>query len=268
MARTLPAWREPEALLGLADLAVAEREDAGREDVLRALAAAAGRGGVPGDGGRWRSPLRWCASAWREASRCEELVAPAVAEYIAEHGLYRAAMDAEAKARRTKDARRDEVKPEELVSEIARYAADKKAIDDRRARPARRARLHRLLPDLLGQHRAPDEGDPRRHPGGVQARARDPAAPGRGPEQAGLDPDGLPRRRRAHLHAARRARSTGWSSSGARSRHGWRSASRDRRRRARSDRLNPRSPPAETLRVRDLRRRRARVARARAATPG
>ena len=38
MARTLPAWREPRALVELAGLAVAEREDAGRGEVLRALA--------------------------------------------------------------------------------------------------------------------------------------------------------------------------------------------------------------------------------------
>ena len=35
MARTLPAWREPRTLVELARLAVAEREDAGRGDVLR-----------------------------------------------------------------------------------------------------------------------------------------------------------------------------------------------------------------------------------------
>ena len=38
----------------------------------------------------------------------------------------------------------------------------------RRARPARGRRLHRLLRHLLGQHRPPGEGDPRRDPPGAQ----------------------------------------------------------------------------------------------------
>jgi nicotinate-nucleotide adenylyltransferase len=38
MAHSLPAWREPEALLSLARLAVAEREGVRREDILRRLA--------------------------------------------------------------------------------------------------------------------------------------------------------------------------------------------------------------------------------------
>jgi len=38
MAHSLPLWREPEALLSLARLAVAEREGVRREDILRRLA--------------------------------------------------------------------------------------------------------------------------------------------------------------------------------------------------------------------------------------
>src|ERR1700683_3760281 len=57
MARTLPGWREPRALVELVDLAVAEREDVGREDVLRALAPLGARvaflGMPPGEGSSW-----------------------------------------------------------------------------------------------------------------------------------------------------------------------------------------------------------------------
>jgi nicotinate-nucleotide adenylyltransferase len=88
MARTLPAWREPRALVELAGLAVAEREDAGREDVLRALGSL---------GARVRflemPLLEISSSIVREhvsaGESIEELVEPAVAEYIAAHGLYR-----------------------------------------------------------------------------------------------------------------------------------------------------------------------------------
>ena len=37
MARSLPSWREPEAILELAELGVAEREDVRRADILEAL---------------------------------------------------------------------------------------------------------------------------------------------------------------------------------------------------------------------------------------
>jgi nicotinate-nucleotide adenylyltransferase len=89
MARTLPAWREPRALVELAGLAVAEREDAGRGEVLRALGSL---------GARVRfleMPLLEVSSSQvrervRAGESIEGLVAPAVAEYIAAHGLYRA----------------------------------------------------------------------------------------------------------------------------------------------------------------------------------
>ena len=42
MARSLPSWREPESVLSLATLAVAEREDDRREDVSAALTPLAG----------------------------------------------------------------------------------------------------------------------------------------------------------------------------------------------------------------------------------
>jgi nicotinate-nucleotide adenylyltransferase len=93
MARTLPAWREPRALVELAGLAVAEREDAGREDVLRALAPLGARVRFLGMG-----MLEVSSSRVRERVRngepIEDLVAPEVAAYIAEHGLYRATVAA------------------------------------------------------------------------------------------------------------------------------------------------------------------------------
>jgi nicotinate-nucleotide adenylyltransferase len=94
MARTLAAWREPRELVELARLAVAEREDAGREDVLRALNPLGARVDFLEMG-----MLDVSSSQVRERVRHGEpvdgLLAPAVAEYIAEHGLYRAMVVAE-----------------------------------------------------------------------------------------------------------------------------------------------------------------------------
>jgi nicotinate-nucleotide adenylyltransferase len=95
MARTLPAWREPRALVELAGLAVAEREDTVREEVLRALAPLGARVtflAMP--------MLEVSSSQVRERVKAGEptegLVAPAVAEYIAAHALYCGASDTKA----------------------------------------------------------------------------------------------------------------------------------------------------------------------------
>jgi nicotinate-nucleotide adenylyltransferase len=89
MALTLPSWREPQALVGLARLAVAEREDGVREDVLAALAP------LRAEVAFLKMPrVEISSSMVRERVRDGEpiggLVAPAVAEFIAEHELYRA----------------------------------------------------------------------------------------------------------------------------------------------------------------------------------
>jgi len=93
MARTLPGWREPGALVGLARLAVAEREDAGRGQVLRALAPLGARVEF-----LEMPPVEVSSSQVRErvagGEPVEDLVGSAVAEYIAEHGLYRATVAA------------------------------------------------------------------------------------------------------------------------------------------------------------------------------
>ena len=92
MARSLPSWREPEAVLELATVAVAERAGAEREDIrgeLRGLAGAAERV-------RFFDMPRVdvSSSLVRErvatARPIRYLVPDAVAEAIAEHGWYRA----------------------------------------------------------------------------------------------------------------------------------------------------------------------------------
>ncbi len=97
MALRLPGWREPQALVGLASLAVAEREDGRREDVLRALAPLGAEAtflGMPA--------VHISSSMVRERVHASEpiegLLEPAVARYIAEHGLYRPTVAAGAQA--------------------------------------------------------------------------------------------------------------------------------------------------------------------------
>jgi nicotinate-nucleotide adenylyltransferase len=89
MARTLVSWREPREILKLARLAVAEREDTSRGDVLDALA--------PLEGDARTSfvempRLDVSSSLVRRrltaGEPIEELVGAGVASYIAEHELY------------------------------------------------------------------------------------------------------------------------------------------------------------------------------------
>ena len=94
-AATLPRWRDPGELLGLASLAVAARADSSREQVLDAVARVTG-----GDGREQVSflemPLEEVSSSQvrERVARGEpvaELVGEPVAGYIAEQGLYREA---------------------------------------------------------------------------------------------------------------------------------------------------------------------------------
>jgi nicotinate-nucleotide adenylyltransferase len=96
MAYSLPAWREPAAVLELAELGVAEREGVRRADIAARLA------GLPGAAERVRffdmprldvssSLIRRRVAA---GGPVRYLVPDAVAEYIDEHGLYRAQVPA------------------------------------------------------------------------------------------------------------------------------------------------------------------------------
>ena len=90
MAQSLPAWREPESILALARLAVAEREGVRREDIARRLDSLH-------DGSRvvfFDMPrIDISSSSIRrrvaEGRPVRYLVPDAVAEAIAEQGLYR-----------------------------------------------------------------------------------------------------------------------------------------------------------------------------------
>jgi nicotinate-nucleotide adenylyltransferase len=90
MAQSLPAWREPEAILALARLAVAEREGVRREDIARRLEPL-----HRGDRVVFFDMPRIDVSSSSIRRRVADgrpiryLVPDAVAEAIAEHGLYR-----------------------------------------------------------------------------------------------------------------------------------------------------------------------------------
>jgi nicotinate-nucleotide adenylyltransferase len=89
IVRTVPAWREPQAILELAELAVAARPGSDRRGVLDLLEPL-------GDGARVRfldAPRLDVSSSLARAratagAPIEPLVGPAVAQYIAEHELY------------------------------------------------------------------------------------------------------------------------------------------------------------------------------------
>jgi nicotinate-nucleotide adenylyltransferase len=102
-ARTLPTWRRPAELLGLAHLAVATRAGSSRAQVLRALAEVLGA--EPSSQALAArvsflemSPVAVSSSQVRErvarGQPVEELVGGPVARFITEHGLYRPAQEA------------------------------------------------------------------------------------------------------------------------------------------------------------------------------
>lgn len=98
-ALTLLSWRRPERVVELASIAVAVRSGCGREEVLDALAPLyGGRPEADAVSFLTMGPVDVSSSDVRaRVARGEpiaELVAPAVAEYIAEHGLYRAPIGA------------------------------------------------------------------------------------------------------------------------------------------------------------------------------
>jgi nicotinate-nucleotide adenylyltransferase len=97
-ARTLPAWHRPEAVVSLARLAVAGRPGTDGGEVLDALRtilpAASGEDaqGSPGVVFLTLAPVAASSSLARErlavGAPVDDLLAPSVAAYIADHGLY------------------------------------------------------------------------------------------------------------------------------------------------------------------------------------
>ncbi len=93
-ASTLPAWREPRELLGLAGLAVAARSGSARHAVLDAIAHVPGPPIAPAAVRFLEMPVIDISSSMvrtraRAGQPLEDLVGEAVAGYISEHGLYR-----------------------------------------------------------------------------------------------------------------------------------------------------------------------------------
>jgi nicotinate-nucleotide adenylyltransferase len=101
-ACTLGSWHEPAHLLELAELAVATRSGASRREVLATVAAIADPPrSESADGGVHfleMGPIEVSSSLVRErvarGEAIEELVGPAVAEYIAAQDLYRTPIEA------------------------------------------------------------------------------------------------------------------------------------------------------------------------------
>ena len=92
MAHSLPAWREPEGVLALARLAVAEREGVRRGDISERLAGLAGAAERVGFFDMPRLDISSSLIRRRVAAGLpvRYLVPDAVAAYIEREGLYRA----------------------------------------------------------------------------------------------------------------------------------------------------------------------------------
>jgi nicotinate-nucleotide adenylyltransferase len=95
MARSLPSWHDPEQLLALATFAVAERESVGRADILESVAGIGATDRIA----FFEMPRVDVSSSLvrrrvAEGRPIRYLVPAGVERYIAEHGLYRAAVEA------------------------------------------------------------------------------------------------------------------------------------------------------------------------------
>jgi nicotinate-nucleotide adenylyltransferase len=89
MASTLASWREPREILKLASLAVAEREDTSRRDVLDALAPLDGEARIEFvEMPRLDISSSLARRRLTAGEPIDELVGNEVAAYIAEHELY------------------------------------------------------------------------------------------------------------------------------------------------------------------------------------
>jgi nicotinate-nucleotide adenylyltransferase len=92
MAESLPRWREPEAVLALARLAVAERAELRREQIARRLGGLAGADRVTFfDMPRIDVSSSWIRARVAAGEPIRYVVPDAVAARIAERGHYRAA---------------------------------------------------------------------------------------------------------------------------------------------------------------------------------
>ena len=98
MAHSLPTWREPEEVLSLARLAVAEREGVAREDIAGRLAGLRGAAERVAFFAMPRIDVSSSLIRRRVAARLpvRYLVPDAVADHIGRHGLYAAYPDASA----------------------------------------------------------------------------------------------------------------------------------------------------------------------------
>jgi nicotinate-nucleotide adenylyltransferase len=96
MAFSLPTWRAPAEVVGLARLAVAEREGARQADILDRLATIRGAAGRVDFFDLPRMDVSSSLVRRRVAAGrpVRYLVADPVAEYIAQHGLYRSPVGA------------------------------------------------------------------------------------------------------------------------------------------------------------------------------
>jgi nicotinate-nucleotide adenylyltransferase len=89
MARTLGSWREPQEILKLVRLAIAEREDTSRSDVLEALTALGGdTRACFVDMPRLDISSSLVRKRLTAGEAIEGLVGVEVADYVAEHHLY------------------------------------------------------------------------------------------------------------------------------------------------------------------------------------
>ena len=140
-------------------------------------------------------------AARRAGRSLRHWVPDAVAHEIAARGLYRRGRGG---CRAERDHRMNataELTSEQLVELIAEYALDKKAQDVLSLDLRGLSGFTDAFVVVLGNERPPGEGDPRRDPLRAEEGPRAAAAARRGSRRVALDPDGLPRRRGARLHA-------------------------------------------------------------------
>ena len=140
MAHSLPSWREPEAVLELATLAVAEREGVRREDIARRLEPLHAGGRVT----FFDMPRLDLSSSAIRASRARGAVDPLPR---ARRGGPRGDRARPVPARGG-EARRMSLTPERLRRGRRRAGPGQEGGGRRRPRPARRGRLHGLVRHL------------------------------------------------------------------------------------------------------------------------